>query len=388
MINKLFDTETIKNNQTNNQFVFFLGLYFLIFICYVNSYYYSLHFLFTFEVSYAGSFFFKFLFLLFVVLYLLNPNSGMIIFSALTNLSLLALVSNLGLKLNNFTRNYPILSFYLGYIYVLLFVLHWFMLLFTELDLGVEFFYNCFNLIRLLLFPLVIAAYIATYGPRLHVVEIHLTLDDCKNIVKDIYSFASKAYAKAPLPVKVGTGVLTAAAAFQGGAMLHASTVRARVYQTTKAPIIDTQFQALNSHACLQDEKCQQLVQDTIRYFAKLNGSTVSITIDDIKSKLKDEPTYLEQLHEFLDVLPKINQKAYLNMLEKEAAHLGQSSSSTYQSTTPISENKSSQLEQAKLTPGSPPETNINIVSDKTITPLAKSPGAHSPLEELWSIFS
>lgn len=371
--------------------IFFLGLYFLIFVCYLGSYLSSLNFLFTLQIGYVGSFLGKFLFLIFTCVYLINPQSGNAIYSTLTNSLFLEKICSLTLKLNNFTGKRPIFSFYLVYIYVLLLILHWFMLLFTEIDLYVEFLYNCFNIIRLLIFPLFIYTYIALYGPTsFKVVDATLTgnlsLEDAKKILNSSISFAKQALKLYPKSTKGGGIILGGLAVAQGGSMLYGTSIRNEINRTAVAPAVQDQIKLLSSYECLQDNNCQELLSQTMNLFRTANGSSMSLAYHDVKAVVSGDPTLNRKLETLVEMLPKINAEAYKNALKQKAAEIEWKGVSIEQTSnsTQIGQSSSSLLSTSQSAEA---KAQLEELSKTSIVTLGKPSGPSSPLEEFWSFF-
>jgi hypothetical protein len=147
--------------------VFFFILYFLIFIPFLSSLWSTLHFFFTLEIKYSASPLPKIGFMVFTLLYLLNPNSGKMIYEFLTNAHFMEFVSKAGVRLEKFTIKNPVLCVSVAYAYGMLLLLHLLMhLVINDVDIFVDYVYHCLNIIRLFVFPIFIYVYIVFYSPK------------------------------------------------------------------------------------------------------------------------------------------------------------------------------------------------------------------------------
>lgn len=354
--------------------VFFLGLYFLIFICYFGSYISSLHFLLTLQAGTGSNILAKFLFLIFTCLYLVKPQSGYTIYKTLTSSILLENFFSFMRKLNKFTEKHPLLCFFLVYIYILLLLLHWYMRLFTGIDFYVEYLYNCFNIFRLLLFPLVIFSYVILYGPSsFKVIDIssNINLEEIKKILKSSISFTEKVFQQYPKSAKSGALLLGAGAVIGAGAMSHGSGVRSSILDGAQAPVISAQLNRLDTPECLQDEKCQELIGATMRLFAQINKSNLSLTYHDVNALAHQEPTLSDDWTYLLQILPKVNANAIEKALKEKSDLIA---------------SKAVNIEQPLPLTSSTVESQLTN-SETTVVPFTRPPGASTPVEDFWYFF-
>ena len=368
----------LNNKIINSPFIFYLGLYFLFFICFLGSYLTSVSFLLTLEVNYGGSFIAKILFLIFTCVYLLNPASGKTIYDSLTSAIYLEKVFIFTKKVNSFTTKHPFVAFYLLYFYMLLLILHWFMLLYSGIDIYIELLYNCFNVLRLLLFPLIIYYYILYYGPSsFTVVDLSATfsVEELQKAFKSSANFFKVALQKAHKTTK-GTMVITGVGALVGGsAVAHGANVRSQIEETASRPPLSSEIAKLGNDDGMSDPKCQEMLVEIITIFRKKNENGLIISYNDIKAFVNKEPTLSESWDNLTRLIPHLNADAFKKAkAELEARAIQEASTS---SPTAIGLSASSQPTEASLE--AMPQTSITVLNKAT------TPG--SPLEELWSFF-
>ena len=362
----------LKKKISDYPIVFFSLLYFLIFICFLSSYFSSVHFLFTLKTSYASSFFCKVLFLVFLCMYLINPQSGKTVYYTLTSNFFLEKIYSASLKLKNFTINQPILSFYLAYIYLLLLILHWYMLLFVGIDYYVEFAYHCFNIIRLFLFPIFIYAFIGLHGPKIfNVIDVgtNLSSDELLKVLKNSSEFIEKIVKSHPIKTKVGGVLLGLVGATVGVGITHGTKVSSHIDRASHALVIKSLLDNLSSSQCLNNENCRDLAAETIRVFGKAAKASTSIALDDVVAMVEGNPTLTQEFEKILTRLPVDNAEAYREALKAKE----------YEISTILASSNSYQVE----------ENLSDLPSTSQIVPLSKPTGPNSPLElvDFWSFF-
>lgn len=360
-------TITKSNNFiTENQFIFIFGLYALIFISYFGGLVSTINFLITFQLSYHGTFLAKVLFFIFICLYLLKPQSGFIIYQSLLNTKILEKIFSFSKKVNSFIVNYPILTFFLVYFYIILLVLHWFFKIFAHghSDAYLELCYYTLNLVRLFLFPLLLYSYILFFAPSgFKMVDISTLINNEENVkaLKSLAKFVKTANHKAPKLTKGIALLLGVSGLTFGAGVQYGNNVRDYIINSGLDPLISPEIEYLRTKEGRSDPECIEVLSQITSTRLYMHRPSLAVTWNELKCTYNEEITMVGTWDRILKALPHLNAQAQEKA--KNAQELNQSLG--------ISNSSESPLESIGTTAGA----------------LKKFPGANTILENLWSFF-
>lgn len=295
---KLRFMSIVKNSNLKSNsipsFFFFCGLYFLLVVGLWGGLLNCLNFLIILEKNYFFSALTKILFILLCFYHFINPKIGYFFLEALVSTKVFVNYCEKCLSFlqkKNQTNSFGVFVFF--HLFLCLTFLHFFMILLSDVDLVIEYFYQIFNLIKLIFFPLFIYMYVIVYGPRFFKMEkifdvINTALDTDKmekitNFLKEFENSLKTNKKKYPKT----TGLIIVGGLTLSSLQLYGHIQAEQMKAITNSTGFD--IKSVDPQSIYVDKDLETLVRRFYDIDAKKHNSSLSISVEDILRTIKGD---------------------------------------------------------------------------------------------------
>lgn len=295
----MYNNKNLNLNFKFNQFLFNSMLLFLVFICFINSFFMSIEYIWTFQRDEFLLLFLKIVFIFLLIAQFFYP----VIINYLISFFLSKPIIDYCRKLRNFTdkykEEYPFLTFLVFYSYGCVFFLYWFTFFVTEMDIFITLMYCFFNIIKLFFFPLVITGYI--YVNRQYVMSpLGDEIASFSRNADEIVGFATKinSYLKNIIKKNPKTTVAFTGAAFATAAMsVQGHGAKNYIITATNNPHIPFMTeQKLQLIQNLRDSQiAKELYSQSVTILMESEQRAIRIGYNDFLNVLQGQPTLAER---------------------------------------------------------------------------------------------
>lgn len=290
---------TILNSSKLSDFAFFVGLFFLICICFFGSLYNGLYFLLHLERSPLGFVYGRSLFLLFLIFQIIFPQFGKNIVSFILTPLFQIHYLNLEKTLQTRIQKNPFGLFLFFHLFLCLSLLHFFMIYFIGIESFFELLYQVFNIIRLWFFPLVIYLYVVTQLPSRWYSIWDVLVDEkaterLKELVEKSYVFSKESFQKYP---KTSRSFLVFFLGIGGGISWGHST-RERVKEIQQ--VMDFSLSSIDAQAVATNPEFQELAEKLSALNIETTKSPFMISIMDIKNVFQGNSVLADEFGELV----------------------------------------------------------------------------------------
>lgn len=299
-------------SEKNAELFFFIGLFYLILVCFLGSFFQTFYYLLYFDRSSLIIFVIRGLFFLFCWIQFVKPNFGLVFVSLVLHPFFQKFCKNLEEIIQEIIQKFPLSTFVFVHFFISLTFLHLFMLTITGIDHFVEYVYQIFNLVKLCFFPVILSLYVYTQIPtRFYIGWENLTdpekLEKLKKLAENVAQFIAEESKKKPRITKVSFAItLSFSAVLSWGSATEKGVQKAS--QITGIRSCDIDPLAIASNPELQ-ENFRRLVNAEL----ESSSSWIYISLQDTIKFFQGQPVLLSE-----------HRQALANTITQQKETLGQ----------------------------------------------------------------